>query len=194
MQLRVLAVSGSLKQNSVSRVAVERVADWMAQDGCAVTRLDLRRDPLPLYNPDLAGTVPGIAALRQTVAEADVFILGSPDYHGSVGSGLKNFLDYFWKEFAGKLMATIVASHEKGLTVTDQLRTIARQCYCWTLPYGVSLMEKADVAEGQIINPGAEQKLKMLARDARIYGTVLARQRQADLDCADSCFMAKLRP
>jgi len=38
---------------------------------------------------------------------------------------MKNFLDHFWREFAGKLFATIVASHEKGLTVTDQLRTVA---------------------------------------------------------------------
>ena len=60
---------------------------------------------------------------------------------------MKNFLDHFWREFAGKLFASVVASHEKGLTVTDQLRTVARQCYAWSMPYGVSFADREDVRD-----------------------------------------------
>jgi len=42
---------------------------------------------------------PGFAALKARVEAADVFILGTPDYHGSISSALKNFLDHFWREF-----------------------------------------------------------------------------------------------
>jgi FMN reductase len=127
------------------------------------------------------------------VDRADVFILGTPDYHGSISGALKNFLDHFWHEFAGKLFATVVASHEKGLTVTDQLRTIARQCYAWSLPYGVSFTDKQDVKNGQIISDSFKKRLEMTIRDVRVYGELLAEQRRADLAGTDPGFMARLR-
>jgi NAD(P)H-dependent FMN reductase len=68
---------------------------------------------------------------------ADAFILATPDYHGSMAGSMKNFLDYFWSEFAGKLFGYICSSHEKGLTVMDQMRTAVRQCYGWSMPYGI---------------------------------------------------------
>ena len=52
---------------------------------------------------------------------ADAFVLASPDFHGSMSGAMKNFLDYFWEEFAGKTFGYIIASHEKGLTVADQI-------------------------------------------------------------------------
>ena len=124
---------------------------------------------------------------------ADVIILGSPDYHGGVSGAMKNFLDHFWHEFAGKLFVTIVASHEKGLTVTDQLRTVARQCYAWTLPYGVSLTEDVDVKEGQIVSDAAKQRLEMVVRDLCVYGELLARQRRTDLAGTEPGFLARHR-
>src|SRR5213075_494981 len=122
---------------------------------------------------------PEFDALQKRVDKADVLILGTPDYHGSFSSTMKNFLDHFWHEFAGKLFATIVASHEKGLTVTDQLRTIARQCYAWTLPYGICFTEDVDVKDNQIVSNTLQKRLAMLIRDARVYGEILAQQRRA---------------
>jgi FMN reductase len=131
--------------------------------------------------------------LKARVETADAFILGTPDYHGSISSALKNFLDHFWKEFGGKLFATLVASHEKGLTVTDQLRTVARQCYAWSLPYGVAFADKQDVANGQIISDAFRSRLEMLVRDTRIYGELFAKQRRRDLSSTEPGFLARLR-
>ncbi len=191
--LKVLAVAGSLQAASVTRVVINHVAEQLRSAGCLVDLLDFLREPLALYNPDTAHVLPGYPALQTRVEAADVIVLGTPDYHGSLSGAMKNFLDHFWHEFAGKLFVTIVASHEKGLTVTDQLRTIARQCYAWTLPYGVSLTEDIDVANGQIVSESLRQRLQALTRDARVYGTLLAHQRRADLACADPCFLAKHR-
>lgn len=120
-------------------------------------------------------------------------MLGTPDYHGSMSGALKNFLDHFWKEFAGKLFATIVASPEKGLTVSDQLRTVARQCYAWALPYGVSFADKQHVVNGQIVSDSFKARLEMFVRDTRVYGELLARQRRADLSGTDAGFLARMR-
>ena len=191
--LNVLAVVGSLNRISSTRTVIAHVARQLKATGAVVDLLDLLDEPLALFNPDLAHQSQGFAALQNRVQQADVYVLGTPDYHGSISSAMKNFLDHFWHEFAGKLFATIVASHEKGLTVTDQLRTVARQCYAWSLPYGVSFADQADVQGEEIIREPLQQRLEMLARDSRVYGELLARQRRADLAGTDAGFMARWR-
>lgn len=192
--LNVLAVAGSLNSKSLTRVVINHIAEKMRVDGCAVDVLDLQNEPLPLYNPDTSYNPPEFKALQKRVDKADILMLGTPDYHGSISSTLKNFLDHFWHEFAGKLFVTVVASHEKGLTVSDQLRTVARQCYAWTLPYGISFAENTDIKDGQVVASGTfEKRLEMMIRDARVYGGVIARQRHADLKEQDHCFMARHR-
>ena len=190
----VLAVVGSLQRNSVTRVVVCHVAQQLQAAGCVVDVLDFEKEPLALYNPDAAHELPGYAELQARVQRADVIVLGSPDYHGGISGAMKNFLDHFWHEFAGKLFAAIVASHEKGLTAIDQLRTVARQCYAWTLPYGVSLTDNIDVKNGEIASDALKQRLEMLVRDLRVYGEVLARQRKTDLAGTEPGFLARHRP
>jgi len=191
--LRILAVIGSLHAKSVTRTVVLHAAKRLEGDGCSVDVLDFEKEPLALYNPDRAHEGAAYSALRERVERADVILLGTPDYHGGISGATKNFLDHFWREFAGKLFATIVASHEKGLTVTDQLRTVARQCYAWTLPYGVSFAEDQDVKNGKIASNALKQRLEMLTRDTRVYGQLLARQRREDLRGAEPGYMARHR-
>jgi len=189
----VLLVVGSLHENSITRVAINHLADNLSADGCHVHVLDFEEDPLPLFNPDTVWEQDYYPLLKEQIIAADVIVLGTPDYHGSISSILKNFLDHFWKEFAGKLFATIVASHEKGLTVHDQLRTVARQCYAWVMPYGVSFMEKVDVKDGQVASDELRGRLEMLQHDIQVYGHLLANQRTADLAGTAPGFMAQVR-
>ena len=191
--LRILAVVGSTHVGSMTRVVVSRVAEELRAAGCEVDLLDLSQEPLALFNVETAYSQSGFAALKTRVEAADVFILGTPDYHGSISSALKNFLDHFWREFAGKLFVTIVASHEKGLTVMDQVRTVARQCYAWSLPYGVAFVEKQDVADDKIVSDAFKARLEMFIRDTRVYGALLAQQRRNDLAITDPGFLARLR-
>jgi NAD(P)H-dependent FMN reductase len=191
--LNVLAVVGSLNKVSSVRFVVNHVANDLKAAGANVDLLDLLNEPLTLFNPELYQGVTGFPELKARVDRADVFILGTPDYHGSMSSTIKNFLDHFWHEFAGKLFATIVASHEKGLTVTDQLRTVARQCYAWSLPYGVSFADQTDVRGEAIVSDALRSRLAMMTRDVRVYGEALAGQRRADLACNDAGFMARWR-
>ncbi len=191
--LNVLAVVGSLHRDSVTRMVIGQVAQRLRQYGCAVDVLDFEKEPLALYNPDTAHDLPGYDELQARVERADVVVLGTPDYHGGISGATKNFLDHFWREFAGKLFATIVASHEKGLTVIDQLRTVARQCYAWTLPYGISFTEDSDVKDGQIVSDTLKQRLEMMIRDVRVYGALLGRQRRADLSGNEPGFLARHR-
>jgi FMN reductase len=191
--LNVLAVAGSLNRASATRTVINLIAGQLTAAGARVDMLDLQNEPLALFNPDSSHTHENFPRLKQRVEQADVYLLGTPDYHGSMSGAMKNFLDHFWQEFAGKLFATVVASHEKGLTVTDQLRTVARQCYAWSMPYGLSFVDKTDVQDGRILSEPFRQRVEMFVRDLRVYGELLARQRHADLAGGDPGFLAKHR-
>lgn len=189
----VLAVSASLNPGSQTRAVVKLLAARLQEAGCVVDVLDLAEEPLPLFNPDSSRAAPGFGALLARVERADVFLLGTPDYHGGMSGALKNFLDHFWKEFAGRLLAPVVASQEKGLTVSDQIRTVARQCYAWAMPYAMAFADGADVKDGRVINEAFAARLEMFARDVRVYGGLLARQRRLDLEGREPGFLARYR-
>ncbi len=191
--LQVLAVVGTLQQHSTSSVVIEHAAGELRKAGCVVDVLDFKKEPLALFDPDRAYQLPGYAELQGRVDQADVIILATPDYHGSISGTTKNFLDHFWREFAGKLFVTIVASPEKGLTVIDQLRTVARQCYAWTLPYGLAFSNETDVTGGQVVSESFQKRLGMMIRDVFVYGNLLAQQRRADLLAVEPGFLAHYR-
>ena len=191
--LQVLVVIGTTSRKGSTRVVGAHVADQLRAAGCAVDVFDYEQTPLPLFNPESSWSAQDFAALKARVERADALVLVTPDYHGSMSSALKNFLDHFWKEYAGKLLASVVGSFEKGLTVHDQIRTVARQCYAWALPYGVTFMDKEDVRDGAVASDALRQRVEMLARDVRVYGALLAEQRRADLAGTEPGFLAKSR-
>jgi NAD(P)H-dependent FMN reductase len=189
----VLCVAGSLQPGSATSVCLEYLVKQLSQEGVQTGLLDLGQSPLPLFRPEATAALPELQAVRSRVAEADVLVLGTPDYHGCMSGALKNFLDYLWVELTGRLIVPLVVSNEKGLTVLDQIRTVARQCYAWALPYGISVAGKEDVKAGVIVGDLLRRRLDMASRDIRVYGALLAAQRRADLAGADPGFMARYR-
>jgi NAD(P)H-dependent FMN reductase len=189
----VLCVVGTSGRRSVTHVILAEVARQLRAAGWDCDIFDPAAEPLALFNPESSHASPEFQAVKARVDRADVLVLGTPDYHGSISSTLKNFLDHFWQEFNGRLFVPIVVSHEKGLTVIDQLRTVARQCYAWTLPYGVSVSAKDEVKDGLIVSEPLQARLTMLSGDIQTYGVLLARQRQADIAGTAPGFLARLR-
>ena len=191
-RINVLGVTGSLRQDSYSTLGLKIVLEEAIKYGSESYLLDLRELNLPLYDPggpstsneSTSNNTSKIALERTATALkwADALILASPDYHGSMSGTLKNFHDYFWEEFAGKTFGYIVASHEKGLTVADQMRTAIRQCYGWSMPYNISINGEKDFdSKGTLVNSTLAKRLKMLARDLVIYGTLIRKQFLSDV-------------
>ena len=64
----------------------------------------------------------------------------------------------------------------------DQMRTAVRQCYGWSIPYGVSINGEQDFnAKGEIINRILARRINMVARDLSVYGKLIREQFQRDL-------------
>lgn len=177
----VLGVGSSLRELSYSTSGLKLLLD-KAKSKMAETRLiDLRQTNLPMLYSTKEDTEE-IVQTTELVKWADAFVLATPDYHGSMSGSLKNFLDYFWSEFAGKTFGYIVASHEKGLTVMDQMRTAVRQCYGWSLPYGISINSEEDFDDKmELTNKELMSRLDMMARDLVVYGKLLRGQFVNDL-------------
>lgn len=191
--LRVLILVGNRAKQSTTRIALERCAAILNEEGVEVDIFDCAQDELSLFDVQTAYSNENYSELKARVSSADVLVIGTPDYHGSMSGATKNFLDHFWKEYAGKLFVSIVGSFEKGLTVHDQIRTVARQCYAWSLPYGVSFHEKSDFDEGQTIGESLEKRLRMVSADILRYGRLLSNQRRSDLTSTEDGFLAHYR-
>ena len=181
LKLNVLGVGSSMRQGSYSTTALNMILDMAKGNEAETKLLDLRQTNLPMLYAAKDDTHEIVQA-TELVEWADAYILATPDYHGSMSGSLKNFLDYFWSEFAGKTFGYIVASHEKGLTVMDQMRTAVRQCYGWSIPYGISINPEDDFNDKKVvINRKLWSRLDMLARDLVVYGKLIRKQFVNDL-------------
>ena len=192
-RFKVLGVAGSTRANSYSTKALKIALDHARDQGAETRLLELGKTVIPQYNPG----GPESQELQQAtelVSWADAIILASPDYHGSMSGTIKNFLDYFYEEFAGKVFGYIVASHEKGLTVMEQMRTAVRQCYGWSMPYGVSIHGEQDFRGEQITNERIAKRVKMMSRDLVVYGVLMRQQFLKDLGSDEqNTFAARYR-
>ncbi len=183
MNLRVLGVSGSMRESSRSARLAEMVLNVSHEHGAQTRLLDLNEIDLPMFRTGaLEGQHSGRDAANEAVNWAQAFVLVTPDYHGSMSGAMKNFLDHYWREFAGKLFAVACVSNEKGLTVIDQMRTAIRQCYGWSLPYGLSAMSSDFDAEGALQNENCIARATMMARDIAVYGSLIQSQFLLDLE------------
>lgn len=183
MTLKVLGVGSSMRQDSFSTETLNIILNKVNKNGGDTRLLNLYSDPLPMYTAEYNEKLGGIKHAVELVNWADAIVLATPDYHGSMAGSLKNFLDYFWAEFAGKTFGYLCSSHEKGLTVMDQMRTAIRQCYGWSLPYGISINSNQDFnANREIINVQLLGRLESFARDLVVYGGLISNQFKKDLN------------
>ena len=194
MNLKILGVASSMRETSYSTQVLKLALEKAKKNGAKTRILNLRELQLPMYHPEQNNS-PELDKVTEHVKWADAFILASPDYHGSMSGVMKNFLDFFWSDFAGKTFGYICASHEKGLTVMDQMRTAVRQCYGWSMPYGVSVNSDQDFdKQGNMTNENIISRIETLGRDLTAYGSLITEQYKKDLQGEEqNTFAARYR-
>jgi NAD(P)H-dependent FMN reductase len=138
----VLAVCGSRREESYTRVGLETALDEAAKAGASTALLDLRTLDLPPLDADRDAEEQGDGArLLAAVDEADAVLLGTPVYHGSYSGVLKNALDYCgFDEFEGKTVGLLaVAGGSFPVTALDHLRSVCRALDCWVVPHHAAI-------------------------------------------------------
>jgi len=194
MGLKILGIASSMRESSYSTRVLKLTLEKAEKRGAETKLLDLRALQLPMYHPE-QNSSPELDKVIEYVKWADAFVLASPDYHGSMSGVMKNFLDFFWSDFAGKTFGYVCASHEKGLTVMDQMRTAVRQCHGWSMPYGISVNSDQDFdKQGNITNENILSSIETLGRDLTAYGSLITEQYKKDLQSKEqNTFAARYR-
>ncbi|XP_022146336.1 NAD(P)H:quinone oxidoreductase-like [Momordica charantia] len=95
--IKIVALCGSLRQNSYNRGLIRAAAEIAEESikGLEIEYVDI--SPLPMLNTDLEidGTFPpAVEAFRRKILEADSILFASPEYNYSVTAPLKNALDW----------------------------------------------------------------------------------------------------
>ncbi|WP_276272047.1 NADPH-dependent FMN reductase [Haloarcula litorea] len=165
----VVAVSGSLRDESTTRLALRHALDAAAAAGAETELLDLREFDLPLFDPDDRDRGDA-AVLKRTVRDADAVLLGTPVYHGMVSSALKNALDYLGRDDCENVTFGLLATAgggEYGQTF-EHLRTGVRHVRGWTLPQEVGIRGAASEfdGDGEFRDPDIESRVRTLGRAA----------------------------
>jgi NAD(P)H-dependent FMN reductase len=146
---RVVAICGSLREESHTRKGLGHALDRAAETGGETELLDLREWDLPVYDAD-ASDAGGAAAFTARVREADAILLGTPVYHGSYATPLKNALDYCgFDEFENKTVGLLaVAGGSFPITALEHLRSVCRALNAWVLPHQAAIPKASDAFEG----------------------------------------------
>ncbi|NUT32861.1 MAG: NAD(P)H-dependent oxidoreductase [Hamadaea sp.] len=95
--LRVLVLGASLRPGSYNVTLAALAADLLRESGVAVDLAEFRDFQVPGYDADAEGEqgVPaGAARFAERLADADAFVIASPEYNASMPGTLKNLIDW----------------------------------------------------------------------------------------------------
>ncbi|WP_345797391.1 NAD(P)H-dependent oxidoreductase [Castellaniella sp. MT123] len=113
MSIRVLAIGGSLRKGSYNHLLLEQ-ARRQAPEGMSIEIANL--SDVPLYNSDMQaqGFPASVQRIAEQAAQADAFLVATPEYNYSIPGVLKNTIDWLSRvpsmPFQGKPVAIASAS------------------------------------------------------------------------------------
>ena len=167
--MRILAISGSLRAAS-HNTALLRAAAEFAPDGVEVQLFE-GLDRLPHYNEDHdTGDPHGeVERLREQIAAADVVLISTPEYNGSMPGHLKTAIDWASRPFGpgsslwGKPVAVIGASTTDygAVWAQDHLRKSLGLAGARVLDLELAVPKAADQfgPDGELTDPETRQRL-----------------------------------
>jgi NAD(P)H-dependent FMN reductase len=169
----VVAVCGSRRDGSYTRTALTYALDAAAEAGAETSLLDLGAVDLPLYHPD-EDEQGESAALTRQVREADGVLLGSPVYHGSYSSTLKNFHDYCgfdeYEDTTVGLLAT-AGGGSYGSTL-DHMRITVRGVHGLVVPHQVGIRgARNEIEDGEFVDPALQERVEKLGTEVVRYAS-----------------------
>jgi len=170
----VVAVCGSLRDGSYTRRALRHALDAAERRGASTELVDLREYDLPVFDPD-NDDIPEAHRLQETIGAADSVLLGTPVYHGSYATPLKNALDHCgFDEFENTTVGLLCVSGG-GFPVTslDHLRSVCRSLNAWVIPHQAALPKARNMFDGdELVDEGTAERVATLGERAVEYANI----------------------
>jgi len=112
--MKIAIISGSHRKNSQSFKVAKHIQQTLEADICEQTWLfSLEANPLPLWDEGVWNGeqewVDILTPIREQLVSCDALVIISPEWHGQVPAGLKNFFLLFGKNELGHKPALIVS-------------------------------------------------------------------------------------
>ncbi|MGW7231169.1 NADPH-dependent FMN reductase [Streptomyces sp. CBMAI 2042] len=150
--LRLAVVVGSVREGRFGPT----VANWFAQEARRFGRfevdvLDLAELSLPMAMPPFGGEPAGGTAAVQAeiarrLAEADAFVLVTPEYNHSYPAALKNVLDWFRAEWSAKAFGLVsYGGQGGGIRAAEHLRQVIAELHSVTVRDAMSFHNAWDL-------------------------------------------------
>lgn len=195
--MKVQIIVGSTRPGRTS----DRVATWVATEAKNtfddVEIIDLQEYVLPFFdelispqfNPSREAT-PEVQKWLDKVAEADAYILVSPEYNRSTSAVLKNALDHLDFQFTNKPVTIVGHGSNGGAQAVSHLRAIVPAVKAISIPSVVyfpgiiamtnSIDEAGELSAELAANPyGPANALKTAVAELKWYADALTPARSA---------------
>ncbi len=175
MPPKILVVCGSSRQDGNLEQVVALAGAAARASGAEVRELLLHEVQLPImiWGDREQAAMPEVQRVRELAGWADGFILGTPEYHGSMSGALKNWFDFLYGELAGKF-AGVVATTGGG--TGDMSITAVKTCFAWchgfVLPFHAAA--PASAFEGEALtDPRIIDRVERIGHDVARYAPLL---------------------
>jgi len=179
--------------------AVDKVVPWVTRhaalhEAFETEVIDLRDWPLPMFGEHMGSigdprdpsySAPAVRQWNRKIAEADAYLVITPEYNHSVPGELKNAIDSVFVSFAfrNKPMAMVGYSGGIGgaIRAIEHLTQIAVEVEAAPLRSTVILpfVDKAFSEDGEPADPATEVSLQILLEDLAWWATALRNAREA---------------
>ena len=170
---KILAFAGSLRAGSFNKKLVRLAAAGAERAGAAVTCIDLKDFPLPVFDEDLEaaeGLPLGARRLKDLFRGHDGLLIASPEYNSSISGALKNAIDWISRPeegrpaldcFTGKVagLMSAAAGGLGGMRGLPHVRAILQNIQVMVLPTMVSIpaAHEAFNDDGSLKGPKKQQ-------------------------------------
>jgi len=184
-ETHLLAFSGSTRKDSFNRMLLAPAIRGAMGRGARVEEIHLNYFPMPLYDGDLEekeGVPETAIRLKALFAEADGFLIASPEYNGFFSGVLKNTLDWLSRPvaeenspvpFKGKVAAIMAASPGAlgGIRGLQHLRTLLSNLQVIVIPEQVAIpnAHKVFSSEGKLTDSRLAGKAEQLGANLAAF-------------------------
>lgn len=173
-RLRILGISGSLRQGSTNSALLNAAGPLVDQQDAELIRASIR---LPLYDADLTDTaaLALVDEFKRAVNSADAVLIATPEYNFGPSGVLKNAIDWasrpaYRSVFRDKPVGVIGASGSAVGTARaqGQLKQILLGMASQVFPYPELVVSNAAQrfdSQGKLSDAEVQQRLESFVRD-----------------------------
>lgn len=172
-EFRVLCIHGSTHPDSKLAALLDLAVKAAHQQGAVIEHFDLSTQVLPIMQVgcDAQKGMETVKACRESASRADAFLIGTPEYHGAMSGALKNWFDFLYTEFAGKMAAALctTGAGNGDLPLTSIMTSVA-WCHGFALPFRVAARSADFNEQGEILTERVRDRATRIGSDLVRYG------------------------